>query len=288
MAGETNLKCERLIPEVHGLKDQEITVGRHVIFQCEGTWDKIFDFKKTEIKIDEASKYKLKVLKAEARSVSAFDVDMAFYSAGQYQFPDFILTDGTNEIHLGEQKVNVVSVIEKPKDPQQKPEPFGPVFPLKLAWPLSYTLFAATLIILLILYFAWGLRRRYKYIKLILKLKDYDSPIPADRQYYKALQKAAQTDYPLTDIEHAFRMYITRTYKIPAFDLSDRALDSFFKRRSPWFKKERIQIKKILEDFKLLKNVPPEKLKADKVLFIQTLYRFVEQSEEAVQKKAAK
>jgi hypothetical protein len=288
MAGETSLNCERLIPEISGLKDQEITVGRHVVFHCNGTWDKIFDFKKTEIKIDEASRYKLKILKAEARSVSSFDVDVAFYSAGQYQFPDFVLTDGTNEIHLGEQKVNVVSVIEKPKDPTQKTEPFGPVFPLKLAWPASFTIIIVAAILLLILYFVWGLRRRYKYIKLILKLKDYDSSIPADRQYYKALQKASQIDFPLDDVEHAFRMYITRTYKIPAFDLSERALVSFFKRRSPWLKKERIEIKKILEDFKLLRSLHAEKLKAEKTIFIQTLYRFIEHSEEAVQKKAAR
>ena len=37
------IQCERQIPIVAGLKDQEITVGRHVFFACTGDYDKAFN-----------------------------------------------------------------------------------------------------------------------------------------------------------------------------------------------------------------------------------------------------
>lgn len=282
-----DLQCEKIIPPVSGLKDQEITVGRHVVFQCSGTWDKIFDFSKAQVKVEENSKYTVKVLKAEGRSVSSFDADVVFYSAGQYQFTDFVLSDGKNEIHLGQQNIKVESVIEKPAD-GKPPQPFGPILPIALNWPAYYLTGAIGFLVLLLALAGWLLQRRVKYLKLILKLKDYDSSISADRQFYKAIRQSEIQDYPLDQVEHAFRFYITRAYGIPAFDLSDGGLLRFFKKRNPWFKKERVELKKILEDFKLLAKLPEAQLKEEKRLFIQKLYRFVDHAEAITKTKAAR
>ena len=107
------ISCERQIPNVPGLKDQEITVGRHVFLQCAGDWEKSFQFTQAKMILAENSKFAAKVYKAEARSANQFDVDLVFYSAGEFMFPDLILSDGTNEIHLGEQKFLVQTVLEK-------------------------------------------------------------------------------------------------------------------------------------------------------------------------------
>lgn len=287
MADQSSVKCERTVPPVKGLKDQEITVGRHVVLDCAGTWDKIFDFNKAYVKVEETAKYSVKVVKAEARSVAGFEVDVAFYQAGEFNFPDFILTDGTNEIHLGEQKIKVETVIEKPQE-GKPPEPFGAIFPVELSWPSYYLMGAIGIVALGLAIGVWLLRRQVRFLKLITKLKDYDSSISADRQFYKAIRQAEINGFPLADVEHAFRFYITRAYQIPAFDLSDRALLLFFKRRNPWFKKERVELKKILEDFKFLAKLEDPKLSEEKTILIQKLYRFIDHAEIATKQKGAR
>lgn len=284
---DANLNCERVIAPVKGLPDQQITVGRHVTFQCNGSWDKLFNFNKAQIKVDEATNYTVKVIKAEARSVSGFDVDVVFYSAGEFQFTNFILSDGSTEILLGPQSIKVETVIEKPQE-GKPPEPFGPIIPLGLSWPAYYLTATVGFILFIIALAIWFGRQRLKYIKLIHKLKMYDGPISADRQFYKAFRQAEAKDYPLSEIEYAFRLYITRAYQIPALDLSDRALLSFFKRRSPWLKKERLELKKILEDLKLLTKLPEAQLQAEKNNFIQKIYRFVDHAESIAASRVAR
>lgn len=278
-----DLNCEKLITKIDGQKEN-LTVGQHVVFQCSGTWDKIFNFKNANVVLNEENKYTVKVLKAEARSVSSFDVDVAFYSAGEFSFTDFILSDGANQIHLGEQKIKVDSVIEQPKDGKQ-PQSFGPVLPISLSWPAYYLTGLIGIILIAIGVIGWIMQRRWKYIRLIAKLKDYDGPTSADRQFYKAIRQAEIKGYPLKDVEHAFRFYITRAYQIPALDLRDRGLLSFFKRRNPWLKKERLELKKILEDFRSLEKLPEAQLEQEKKSFIQKLYRFVDHAEDVTKKK---
>ena len=92
------LRCDRQIPEVKGLKDQELTVGRHLILTCQGEIDPGFNIKQSQFKLEEQNKNSVAVLKADFVTSSSIAVDMTFYSAGDYKFPDLILVDGKNEL----------------------------------------------------------------------------------------------------------------------------------------------------------------------------------------------
>src|SRR3989344_2629930 len=124
------LACVRQIPQVKGLKD--------------------------------------KVIKAEARSATIFDVDLVFYSAGEFKFPDMILTDGVIELSLGEQNLTVQTVV-KPTEDGKPPEPFGPVVPMPLAWPMAYTLIGVTVLVLMVGVGVYSLRRRFCFCPFIAK-----------------------------------------------------------------------------------------------------------------------
>ncbi len=267
------IQCERQIPIVSGLKDQEITVGRHVFLTCTGDYDKAFNFSAASIVSDEKNNLKIKILKAEARSANQFDIDFVFYSSGQFKFPDFIMTDGTLQISLGEQNFLIQTVIEPPKD-GKAPEPFGPLFPLRLAWPISYTFIFVGVIIALLFSMAWTIRKRYRYRQLLAKLKNYESLTPPDLQFYKSIRQAEISGLPVNDLENAFRLYILRRFNVPAFDLKNASLLRFFKKNNPWLKKERLEIKKILEDIQSLGETEPEKK-----LVIQKMYHFVDSAE---------
>ncbi|OFZ30125.1 MAG: hypothetical protein A2622_09760 [Bdellovibrionales bacterium RIFCSPHIGHO2_01_FULL_40_29] len=272
------LACVRQIPQVKGLKDQEITVGRHVFIECTGDWDRAFKFESASIKSDEQNKLKVKVIKAEARSATIFDVDLVFYSAGEFKFPDMILTDGVIELSLGEQNLTVQTVV-KPTEDGKPPEPFGPVVPMPLAWPMAYTLIGVTVLVLMVGLAVYSLRRRYRYRQLIAKLKDYESSMDPDLQFYKAIRKSEPTGMPLKDLNQAFRMYVLRRFQIPMFDLKPASVIRFFKKTHPWLKKERLELKKILEDFAVAKDAGD-----DKKLLLQKIYHFVDRAEELLKK----
>lgn len=267
------MTCERQIPDVPGLKDQQITVGRHVFLQCSGDWDKAFQFPKAQLVLGDKNKFSAKVFKAEARSAGQFDVDLVFYSAGEFQFTDLILTDGTNELHLGEQKFVIETVLEKAQE-GRKPEPYAAILPLKLSWPASYLIIFLTLVGLILAVFVWTVRKRYRYRKLMAKLNDYKSSIDPDMQFYRSIRRAETNGYPVADLEKSFRLYIARRYNVPAFDLKDPSLLRFFKKNNPWLKKERLELKRILEDLKDVKDTEIEKK-----LLTQKMYHFVDKSE---------
>lgn len=267
------LQCERQIPTVSGLKDQEITVGRHVFFTCTGDYDKAFDFSVAKVLANEKDNLKIKIIKAEARSASQFDVDLVFYSATEFMFPDLIITDGNLQLSLGQQNFKVQTVIEKSLE-GKPPEPFGPVLPLKLSWPVNYSLIIVGVVIAVLVVFIWNIRKRYRYRQLLAKLKDYEATVTPDLQFYKSIRKAELNSFKMSELDNAFRLYILRRYNVPAFDLKNPSLLRFMKKNSPWLKKERLELKKILSDIQSTSDTETEK----KAL-IKKMYQFVDSSE---------
>lgn len=278
----STLQCEREIPQVAKLKDQELTVGRHILLHCQGEIPSDFSINAATIKLPENQKKSVKVLKLEFKNQTGLELDFTFYSAGEFKFPDFILTDEHSEIHLGTQNFKIETVIEKPAEGKQ-PEPFGPVLPLGLAWPVIYTLIVLAALTLIVFIGLWILKTKLHYKKLMELLKDYESTVSPDLQFYKAIRNAEVIGHPLDQLLKSYRQYILRTYQIPAFNLSDAELLSFFKKKYPWLKKERLEIKKILSDFQVAEKKAQDPnlkdLNSTKKSLILKMYHFVDRSE---------
>lgn len=246
-----DLKCATDLPKVDGLEDGQMTVGRHQILKCDGDWNKAFDFSKADIKLEEKSKVAVKIFKVEARDTSSFEIDFTLYQSGKFQFPNFILTDGTNEIDLGAQNFDVISVIKPPTD-GKPPEPFGPIAPLNLAWPAIYfiSLFVVVLTVVAVTFST--VRRRQRYKRLIDGLKQYDSALDPDLQFYRSMRLLEKENYPIAEIEKAFRLYVLRIFQLPVFDLNNGQAIRFMKKRRPQYQKQRAQLKKLFEEFEEL------------------------------------
>lgn len=276
------VNCKIEIPEVKGLETNEMTVGRHVLMICEGSWDKSFDFSNAQIKLEDSHKYALKVLKAEARNTSFFELNATTYVAGDVQFPEMILTDGVHEINLGPQKFQTKSVLNpSPQGQAQEPQkPFGFIFPLRLEWPTLYFILAASAVVLFLVGLILQLRRAARFAKLIADLKEYNSSIEPDLQFYKNLRVLEKQDYPISELEKSFRLYVLRTFGVPMFVLNQKQVINFLKKRKPQFKNERQQIDKLLGEFDEISKKKMEEIsKEDKQELIQKLYRFVDRTQ---------
>ncbi len=268
------VRCKTEIPAVEGLEANQMSVGRHMILNCEGEFTKAFDFSKAFIKMDENSKNTVRVFKAEARTPDSFDVNLTLYAAGQYQFPDLLLSDGTNEISLGRQQFQVKTVLEKTED-GKPPPPFGPVLPLTLAWPPIYAILFFAVLASGLVFLILSLRRRSRLKRLIDRLKTHDSSIDADVQFYRTMRLLEKSGYPVSEMEEAFRLYALRIFQLPLFDLNNRQSLNFLKKRRPQFKKHRASLQKFLGDFEVLSK-KNDLTADDKLQLAKRLYRFVD------------
>lgn len=266
--------CKTEIPAVNGLEANQMTVGRHMILNCDGDWDKSFDFTKAFVKLDQSSKSTVKIFKAEARSASSFDVDLTLYAAGQFKFPEFILSDGSSDISMGQQQFQVTTVLEKTED-GKPPPPFGPMLPLTLPWPPVYALLLIAFIGSGLAYLIYFLRRRARYKNLIDNLKSHDSSFDADVQFYRGMRRLEKTSYPVAEMEQVFRLYALRTFQVPLFSLNDRQSLNFLNKRRPQFRKYKSDLQKFLSDFEEF-NKKPEMTAAERLQLAKRLYRFVD------------
>lgn len=276
------VNCRIEMPEVKGLETGEMTVGRHLLMTCDGNWDKSFDFTQAKVKLEENNKYFLKVLKAEARNTNSFELDLTTYVAGEIDFPEMILTDGTHEISLGKQKFQTKSVLKPPQQGQtQEPQkPFGYIFPLRLEWPALYFILAVAAAVLLLVGLIFQLRRAARFAKLIADLKEYNSSIEPDLQFYKSLRVLEKQNYPIPELEKSFRLYVLRAFGVPMFVLNQRQIINFLKKRKPQFKVERQQIDKLLSEFEEISKKNSAEIKAEeKQELIHKMYRFVDRTQ---------
>lgn len=271
--------CRLDIPAVPGLEGSEITVGRHLLFSCEGSWDRSFDFANAQIKLEENNKYVIKVLKAEARNANSFDVDLTVYAAGDIKFPEMILTDGTREISLGQQQLSIKSVLQPQQQGQEQQKPFGFLFPLRLEWPALYFILAASAVILFLVGLIYQLRRAARFARLIADLKQYDSSVSADLQFYKSLRTAEKQNYPLDELEKSFRLYVLRVLEVPMFVLNQRQIIKFLRKRKPFLKTERQQVNVLLSEFEEIKTNKKELSSSEKLELVHKLYRFVDRTQ---------
>lgn len=271
--------CRLDIPAVPGLEGSEITVGRHLLFSCEGSWDRSFDFANAQIKLEESNKYVIKVLKAEARNANSFDVDLTVYAAGDIKFPEMILIDGTREISLGQQQLSIKSVLQPQQQGQEQQKPFGFLFPLRLEWPALYFILAASAVVLFLVGLIYQLRRAARFARLIADLKQYESSVSADLQFYKSLRTAEKQNYPLDELEKSFRLYVLRVLEVPMFVLNQRQIIKFLRKRKPFLKTERQQVNVLLSEFEEIKTNKKELSSSEKLELVHKLYRFVDRTQ---------
>lgn len=286
-----SVQCQIDVPVVNGLKDQEITVGRHFVFKCRGGWDKSFDFEQAQFKFEDPKmNMNYKVIKAEARDTESFDVDVVSYVAGKSSFPALVMTDGKIKLSLGSQQFEVVSVLPKPEEKQtneqaqpEPPKPFGYAVG-EISWPYLYIIF----IFLVFLSFIVLIVRRFQ-IKQKIKsyqsiVSSYDSAVLPDNQLYKKMRSIEKNDFPLSELDQAVKIYLLRTFQLPFLDLSPAVLYRLMIRKYPRDKKTIKTIDLTLKDLELFKKSTAVTLE-QKIKFVNQFYTLMASCEAMVMKQ---
>lgn len=254
------------------LDKEKLTVGEHLNLSCSGSNGAPFDVAKAAFKLPEAQKYILKVLQSSGTE-NNFTIDFTIYAPGDYKISDLILTDGTSEVQLSGPAVKVESVIQPSAD-GKPPVAFGSILPIGIQTPLYYYLLLTLLILVIAGYSVYRFRRNIYYKKLKEKLSKHSSPLDPDTQFYRSIRLAEKVDYPLEQVEEAFRLYNLRAYQLPMFDLTNDRISRYFRRNFPQHKMTRQNLNKILSEFEELQK-QRELSVADKNEFVKKLHRYV-------------
>ncbi len=266
--------CKVIIPEVAGLEADKLTVGRHLELNCK-TADSVttFDFSKADFKSEE--KYTIKLFKAESVDAQNFKLNLTLYKTGPVQVSSYILTDGTNEINLAAPALQIESVLEPTKDGKPQ-EPYGPLLPLTISTPVSYYFILLGVLSATALFVFLRYKKMAYYKKLKGSLNQFQSPVDPETQFYKAIRAAEKKNYPLTEIEKAFKLYVLRSYQVPIFELSHDKSINYLKRMFPEYKQTRLQIQKVLIEIEDLNKKEAMIRPDEKQEFVKKLYRFVD------------
>lgn len=207
-----------------------LTVGTRFVLHCEGAWPAM-DEKSLELRLDEADKYKLKLLAFKQSGGGAADLEVVSYVVGPHELKAVQLTDATNSVVLNGLKFEVVS-LQNPEEPMK--EPFPPLGPMTFfPWLFAALIVGALgLIVVTLLTAALRRRRRAKTLNEVLGKVYQSTPAPEiyrelrgiTRQYlFLTDPKASAEGAPLVDILRAinthFRVFLTRTYLVPAHKL---------------------------------------------------------------------
>lgn len=268
--------CEVRIPPVSGLEDGKLTVGRPLELVCKANEDHSgFDFAKAVLKQVPDNPYLVKLLSVKSDDHGGFTLNFVYYAAGEHAVQQLVMADGKNEIALNGGVISVASVLT-PADPAKPQEPYGPILPMMISVPLLYYAVLIALV-LLIGGIVWRRVRKVAYYRQLRnKIASYESPMPADSQFYRAVRLSEKNNYPMESIEKAFRLYVLRSYRLPMFDLTDAKIHKYFKYTLPAEKEARTSLQRLLSEFDEYRK-RKETAADERAEFVKKLYRFVEQ-----------
>ncbi len=274
------MNCSLSIPEVPGMTSGQLTVGRHFNYLCEGNIGS-FDFTKAQLSVEPDHQYEFHLVKAiPNQSQSGVTLDMVSYVTGEIKTTDLKISDSQNEMLLKIQPIKLDSVMPPPQKNaegvEQPTEPFSYNI-LNLKWPVTYTIVFALIFCAILAGLIVQSMRVRKFVRLRRELKDYDSALSADLQFYKHIRLLEKKNYPIADVSRQFEIYVIRRYQVPLFGLSSSEADRYLKKNWPTLMTERRELKNILLDLKkmsLLENPSETKI------YLKKLYQFVDHSEE--------
>ncbi|MBC7752889.1 MAG: hypothetical protein H7Z71_01545 [Moraxellaceae bacterium] len=268
------LNCQISIPEIPGLEFNQLTVGRPFDLLCQGETAG-FNFSQAQLILDVEHKHDFNLKKATAGKI-----EMVTYLTGDIEPTVVKISDSVQELDLKIPAFKVISVLPAPQKNEegvvQPPEPFGYNI-LNIQWPASYTVIFIVLLCALIAGLVNQALRARRFRRLNSELKDYESALSPDSQFYKHLRLLDKRKYPIKEVERQFHIYVIRRYQVPLFGLSPSETTKFLKKTWPTLILERRDLKNILSD---LKKMTVQESVDETQKYLRKLYDFVDRTEE--------
>lgn len=236
------VQCKIDIPAVSGLQENQLTVGREFILSCEGDFPRDLQADKMQVLLAPEQKYSLQLLGFEFRNPTTAELKVTAYRAGDIRFDDLQITDGTQTVSLGSVQYRVETVLPPPQGgtggggQEAKQEPYPALGPASLPVPPLYWALLGTVIFLVLAVIAIKIFRIVQRKNILEKLREHDAAISPLSQFHQTIRRLQRSNpvffgvaAPKEDVQEAFDtihkaylLFLTRQYKVPAFEWNER------------------------------------------------------------------
>jgi hypothetical protein len=243
-------------------KETPVTVAVIQDLVCSGPHSPKLDSEKIKIIFsDKKFDYSLYVLGKGNTDYQSLTIPVTSYKAGSFDKPQFIISDGENNIHVEDLSWTIESVLESKED---KPVPSLGPFELTMPWWYWWSVGVGLLILLLFLFFR--IKKIWVRKKLIEELKNHATALTPFNQFNKDLraqvrswqqselvksdnQEPISRKQIIESTEKIFRQFLMRELLVPALEWSDSDIYLEIKRRHPKIYKEHLlDIKKTFHE----------------------------------------
>ncbi len=241
------IECNVDIPNVSGLVDHQLTVGREFYLVCKGEWPKGFKQESLRFIGDENLKYQIKFLGFEFRSPEVAEIKVTSYVPAKHQFPQLILTDGEQKVELSTVQTPLQYAVQSVLEPQrqggatgqqEKIEAFGPMGPATIAVPVLYWLVLLGIFVVvgvLAVLKAWRYHQRRE---MLLGLKDHESALSPLQEFHQNMRRLRRENpvfygmeatpeelrQGVAELSRMFKVFVSRRLKVPAFEWNERLI----------------------------------------------------------------
>lgn len=261
------VSCQVEIPKRAEESSVDLTVGREFLLHCQGEWPQL-KTEQLELRLEEADKFKLRLLEFKFDSISEATLKVTSYKAGQHQIKKAQLVDQEHSVVLSDLDFTVNSVI----DPQEPPaEPYGPFGPLNLSLPIWYPITFVLIIVAILSWLGFRWRRRQQRRKLLAEMRlDQYAQDPL-AQFFQVIRKTQRKYTVFVDAEpkpqevrefvaeigEAYKIYLARHLQVPTLKWSVRRILSDVKKNHRDFYSEfGADLKKTLTEISRAENHP--------------------------------
>lgn len=212
----SDLQCE--IVKIQNPEDPSVTVGERFLLKCAGDVASL-DLKTAELRLDEAEKYKLKLLRAMKSSSSEIQLEVLSDLVGTHQMKALQLVDKQTSVVLAGFQFEVKSV-QDPKSPVQ--EPFGSWGALTLSIPLLFWLLLVALLGSISAVVFWRIHQVRQRKKIMKSILGSASSTSAESELFQKIRKLRrlepaqeQMSEVISDLEKSFQVFLSRHFEIP-------------------------------------------------------------------------
>jgi hypothetical protein len=239
--------------------DSALTVGQAFGIACDGDWSH-FSGDQAELRVDQADKYKIKLLSFEGTSSGAH-LTVTSYQAGNQDLKMVQIVNAQESRVLGNLHFQIKSVL----DPKTKPEPYGPYGPLRLSLPGWYFIVLALFLVAVVTTITIRVRRHLQKRNMIRELEAQGlaaTPFSQFNQNMRRLRREAaflegreegsenEKSAFVQDLEKSYRLYLGRTFLIPTLNWADALVLKDLKRHhKPVFVLVGSEVDRLLQEF---------------------------------------